>query len=151
MDSAAYLRALPEIDEDDETTLVHGSLRGPMWEYLSTYKEAEAHFALQRTPLSFVGHTHIALVVRQIRRGLVVAESPIDGEVVQITDEPTCINPGGLGQPRDGDPRASYALLNTTEATVTFHRVEYDVERTQLAMLRAGLPEALIARLAVGR
>lgn len=149
--SLAYLSALPRMVEDGPYTRVHGTANDPMWEYLSTYDSAQRHFESVRTPYSVVGHTHLPLVVREIEGGGVEATAPEDGECVELGEGPVCLNPGGVGQPRDGDPRSAYALLDSEACTVTFHRVEYDIAETQRRMRECGLPVMLIERLAVGR
>jgi predicted phosphodiesterase len=149
--SKDYLAALPTVHQESAFTLVHGSLRDPLWEYLTTYDAARAHFALQRTQFSVVGHTHIPLVAEEVEPRVVEADGPGPGAVVDLSHRKLCINPGGVGQPRDGDPRACYALLDTGDATLTFRRVEYDIPATQRRMCDCGLPEPLISRLARGR
>lgn len=149
--SREYLTALPQVEKQGSYTLVHGTLRDPIWEYLTTFDAARAHFAAQETPYSVVGHTHLPLVVREVSPGRVEAFTPESGTVVEIGEERLCINPGGVGQPRDGDPRAAYAVLDTDAATVSFHRVAYDIATTQERMRAAGLPEALAVRLEFGR
>ena len=149
--SLAYLSALPRMVEDGPYTRVHGTANDPMWEYLSTYDSAQRHFESVRTPYSVVGHTHLPLVVREIEGGAVGATAPENGECVELGEGPVCLNPGGVGQPRDGDPRSCYALLDTDEGHVTFHRVEYDIALTQARMRERGLPVMLIERLTLGR
>lgn len=149
--SLAYLSALPRMVEDGLYTRIHGTANDPMWEYLSTYDAAQRHFESVRTPYSVVGHTHLPLVVRESEGGGVEATAPEDGECVELGERPVCVNPGGVGQPRDGDPRCSYALLDNEACTVTFHRVEYDIAETQRRMRECGLPVMLIERLALGR
>jgi len=150
-ESAGYLRSLPEVEVDGEYTRVHGTLRAPLWEYLVTHEIAEAHFALQQTPVSLVGHTHLPVVIFRREPGLHDSFAPADDEVFELGEGPVCVNPGGLGQPRDGDPRAPYAILDTSTGTVTFHRVGYDVAAVQERIIKAGLPETLATRLARGR
>lgn len=150
-DSRQYLAALPSVRHEGAFTLVHGSLRDPVWEYLSTHDAARAHFALQETPWSIVGHTHVPLVAEESSERAIEAESPAHDQVVPLNGRKLFINPGGVGQPRDGDPRACYALLDTVAETVTFRRVEYDIPATQQRMCDCGLPEPLILRLARGR
>ena len=137
-----------------EFTLVHGTLRWPIWEYLQSQEAALAHLERQETPFSLVGHTHVPTLVVQGQ------ESPYGLEMYYLEDGTrfrlTCerklvINPGGVGQPRDGDPRASYAVYDTDSETVTLHRLEYDIAATQKLMAEAGLPRGLIQRLALGR
>jgi diadenosine tetraphosphatase ApaH/serine/threonine PP2A family protein phosphatase len=139
------------VEQEGFYTIVHGTLRNPVWEYLSTFEAAEAHFRGMETPYSVVGHTHLPLIVREVSPGRVEAFTPNPGLTFELGEERLSINPGGVGQPRDGDPRASYAILDTDAGTVSFRRVEYDIALTQQRMVSAGLPEALAARLEFGR
>ena len=167
-DVAAFLDALPEVayvspgqlpgpdltPPQAEFTLVHGTLRNPVWEYLHSHESALAHLERQQTPFSLVGHTHVPMLVvpgSQFTPGceLYFLE---DGVRQQLgRDRKYVVNPGGVGQPRDGDPRAAYAVYDSDSQTVTVHRVEYDIRATQTLMEEAGLPRWLIERLAVGR
>ena len=146
-----YLRALPLVTRDGMVTRAHGSLREPLWEYLTTIPAAKAQFAAQQTRLSIVGHTHTPLVIHEEDDGEISAEVPGEADIVFVRDGRHCINPGGVGQPRDGDPRASYAVLNLATGTASFYRVAYDIGAVQSRMRAAGLPEPLIDRLARGR
>ena len=147
-----YLRGLPEVAVRDEITMVHGSLRYPVWEYIFTHDSAIAQFERQQTPYSLVGHTHVPLVFEEVPgRERPIAWPLSDGDVLDLRERRLIINPGGVGQPRDGDPRAAYAVLDTDERTVSLYRVPYDIERTQKVMEQAGLPERLIRRLSFGR
>ena len=167
-DDAAYLDALPEVayasagrDAGPESgasgaefTLVHGTLRDPIWEYLHSHEAALAHLERQQTPFSFVGHTHIPVLVLpgdEFPHGCELYYLE-DGAGRQLpVDRKLVINPGGVGQPRDGDPRAAYAVYDSEQKTITVHRVEYDIPATQRLMEDAGLPRWLIERLAIGR
>jgi diadenosine tetraphosphatase ApaH/serine/threonine PP2A family protein phosphatase len=149
-ESAAYLAALPQVDGDDRITRCHGTLADPLWRYFESIEAAAGHFALQQTPCSVVGHTHIPLFVRE-KGGEVEPLVVRDGDTVALGEERVCLNPGGVGQPRDGDPRACWALLDTAEWCVTFRRVPYDIAITQRRIRDAGLPAALADRLALGR
>ena len=149
--SRAYLAALPQMEEDGLFTRVHGTASDPIWEYLSTYEAASRHFAAVQTQFSVVGHTHLPLVVRELDDGAVDASTPNEGDLVELGEGRVCLNPGGVGQPRDGDPRSAYALLDTAEGSVTFHRVSYDIAHTQARMRECSLPPMLIERLARGR
>jgi diadenosine tetraphosphatase ApaH/serine/threonine PP2A family protein phosphatase len=172
---AAFLDALPEVAyvspgqgpglkakaSESEFTLVHGTLREPIWEYLDSYDAALAHLQRQETPFALVGHTHVPILVLEGRESRLPADkSPHgcemyyleDGARLQLTGERRLvINPGGVGQPRDGDPRAAYAVYDSESKTLTLHRVKYDIAATQKLMEAAGLPRWLIQRLAVGR
>lgn len=146
----AYLAGLPEVRYEEDVTIVHGTLRNPLWEYMSTRAAAEAHLRLQTTPVSVVGHTHHQVMAWLDGKGL-QSRTPEEGEKCELGDGPVVINPGGAGQPRDADVRVSYALLDLEVRKVQFLRVPYDIAATQQRMRKAGLPEVLAARLAVGR
>jgi diadenosine tetraphosphatase ApaH/serine/threonine PP2A family protein phosphatase len=152
-DEKAFLDALPETRIEGDFTLVHGSLRWPIWEYLVDFETARAHLSLQQTPFSFVGHTHIPMQATELpddRQGCELHRLA-DGDVVVLGDSHLVLNPGSVGQPRDGDKRASYGILDTDAGTFTLHRVDYDIAATQKLMEEADLPHWLIERLAIGR
>jgi predicted phosphodiesterase len=129
--------------------LYHGSARDPIWEYVLSDEAALATLELADSPLVLVGHSHVALRVVQSGGELEggVAQA---GTELELGDVRALLNPGSLGQPRDGDPRAAYLLLDLDTRHASFRRVEYDVERTQREMRDAGLPEMLAARLELG-
>ena len=148
-----FLAAMPRIEVDGDFSRCHGTLRDPIWEYLDPREAAAAHFDAQSTPFSIVGHTHHQMLVTRSAVGETNALVPWDDETHALNAADgmlSCINPGSVGQPRDGDPRACYALLDTTACTVAFHRVAYDIAATQQRMQAAGLPEALASRLSTG-
>ena len=147
--SRSYLQALPLVVDEGDFTLVHGSLRWPEWEYLLSSEQAQGHFELQRTSYGFVGHTHLPLVCRDAAPPTL--RPAADGERVELGAERLVFNPGSVGQPRDGDPRAGYALYDGDASAVSFHRVEYDIVATQRAMEVADLPRWLSERLSEGR
>jgi len=150
----AFLDTLPETTEDGDFTLVHGTLRWPIWEYLYSHEVALDHLTLQRTPFSLVGHTHVPLLVMEDGASPQGCElyRLDDGDEVKLKREgKLVINPGSVGQPRDGDPRAAYAVYDTEGESVVLRRVEYDIEATQQLMAEAQLPRWLIDRLAIGR
>jgi diadenosine tetraphosphatase ApaH/serine/threonine PP2A family protein phosphatase len=149
--SRAFLEELPLVATEDEATLVHGSLRWPEWEYLLSSEQAQAQFELQRTPVSLVGHSHIPFTCAEQPGSPPRLVHARDGDRIELGEGRWIVNPGGAGQPRDGDPRASYALYDSDERTVTHARVEYDIAATQRAMEEAGLPRWLIERLSEGR
>jgi len=152
-DSGAYLQSLPQIvtNPDGNCVLCHGSLRDPIWEYMLSEEAALAQFELMEVPWSFVGHTHIPLVIEMDAAGDLQARRPESGDAIPLKGRRLILNPGGVGQPRDGDPRASYAILDTEAQAIEYWRVPYEIERTQRRMAEAGLPVRLIDRLAVGR
>ena len=149
-----FLDTLSEVIVQDDFTLVHGTLREPIWEYLYSHDAALGHLALQQTPFCLVGHTHVPAIViedDQLPRGCEIYRLSADETVRLRDDQRVVINPGSVGQPRDGDPRAAYGLYDSEEALITLHRVEYQVAKTQMLMEDAGLPRWLIERLAEGR
>jgi diadenosine tetraphosphatase ApaH/serine/threonine PP2A family protein phosphatase len=152
-DEKLWLGGLPLTAVEGDWTLVHGSLRAPEWEYLLDGEQAAAQFALQTTPYSLVGHSHLPFVVRESAGagGDAAFERLSDGDVVEPGDERLIVNPASVWQPRDGDPRASYVLYDESAATITWRRVTYDIEGAQRAIRSAGLPGFLADRLAEGR
>ncbi len=147
--SCAYLEMLPQILIQGDYTLAHGSPRYPIWEYLFHSLDARENLAYFQTPYCFVGHTHMPLMFRLDDDTVETIVPTPDGEY-SISAGRWIINPGAVGQPRDGDERASYLVLDTAELTVTFHRVAYSIEETQQRMTEAGLPPRLVARLSYG-
>ena len=151
LDHRTYLRELPAFIVANHFTLAHGSPRSPVWEYVTSQSIATENFAYFESDTCFIGHTHIAMYAI-MRDGDQVAELSAlqDGQVLDLLDGRYMINPGSVGQPRDRDPRAAYAVLDTDVGTLTGHRVEYDVSATQRQMAMANLPEILITRLSHG-
>jgi len=144
----AYLRDLPLVRQVESFTLVHSTLDTPeMWGYVFDKLEAETHFNYQVTSVCFYGHTHVPIAFEKgngIKSGLYTR--------IKITvGKKYFINVGSVGQPRDGDPRAAYAIYDMVENVVELRRVAYDFRITQQKILSAGLPSRLAARLAVGR
>ena len=160
-ENLAWLRALPAgpVHEPKlpEVQFVHGS---PMDEdeYLLREYAAEQAFEHTRTRVTFFGHTHIQEAYGQ-RNGLVEHLPPArsatgPSQVTQLALEPGMrylINPGSVGQPRDRDPRAAFAVYDRDESCVSFYRVRYDVKLAQERIMNAGLPAQLALRLAEGR
>ncbi|MGZ6265685.1 MAG: metallophosphoesterase family protein [Candidatus Limnocylindrales bacterium] len=152
-ETRAYLAALPELiaPAGSGFTLVHGSPRHPIWEYLDSPWAAEENLPLLETPHCLVGHTHFPVVFRQRRRGR-METMPVSQEGrLQLDDRRAFLNPGSVGQPRDGDPEASYMVLDTAVGLATWRRVAYDIGATQAAMITAGLPPRLVRRLSFGQ
>jgi len=152
-ETRTYLAALPELiaPAGSGFTLVHGSPRHPIWEYLDSPWAAEQNLALLETPHCFVGHTHVPIVFRQRRHGGIAATEVPPESHLRLDDRRVVLNPGSVGQPRDGNPAASYLILDTAEGLATWRRVAYDIGATQAAMKAAGLPPRLIRRLSFGQ
>ncbi|MEW6034342.1 MAG: metallophosphoesterase family protein [Chloroflexota bacterium] len=150
---AEYLGQLPTRLVRDDLTLVHGSPREPVWEYLFSPSDAAENLDYFDTRLCAVGHTHMPVLFRCPGEGgeYCVAEHLPLGESMSLVGGRLIVNPGGVGQPRDGDPRASYVIFDADAAVIVHRRVEYDIALTQAKMSRAGLPPPLILRLSYGR
>ncbi len=147
--SLQYLSGLPEKIVIGEFTLAHGSPREPVWGYLLYPRTAYDSMAFFDTPVCLVGHTHVP-VIYAAGDGEAVALPPQPGVTVLLDDGRYIINPGSVGQPRDGNPAASYMLLDTVARSFSHRRVSYDVARTQADMRSFGLSPRLIARLDQG-
>jgi predicted phosphodiesterase len=148
-DAKAYAESLPMKAVTGEFTLVHGSPRDPVWEYVVDPGTAFQNLPHLDTPHCINGHTHVPAVLHTSPE--LASPAPVEhGAVVDIGGGTMFINPGSVGQPRDGDPRASYAILDDAAGTVGFYRVEYQVEKTQSLMRQFGLPEMLWQRLTYG-
>jgi diadenosine tetraphosphatase ApaH/serine/threonine PP2A family protein phosphatase len=128
--------------------LFHGSPRDPVWEYVLTDDAAEAAFARTESQLVLVGHSHVALEISdgEDLRG----EQATAGTALELGRLRRLLNPGSVGQPRDGDARAAWLEIDNAVGRATFRRTDYPVERTQAEMREVGLPDALAARLAFG-
>ncbi|MEZ4596196.1 MAG: metallophosphoesterase family protein [Chloroflexota bacterium] len=144
-----WLDGLPETREEGAFTLAHGSPREPLWEYLVSASLARRNLGHFQTPHAIVGHTHVPLVFREDGTRIEVIH-PRDGTRIELDERRSILNPGGVGQPRDGDPRACAMTLDTESMSVEWLRVPYPVERVQARMRRLGLPVRLAERLALG-
>jgi len=145
-----YLRNLPERINLEHITLAHGSPYKPIWEYLLDTRAATVSFECFDTPYCLVGHTHLP-VLFYLPDDRPTAQLVVPEHVSQMTLAPRAIlNPGSLGQPRDHDPRAAYAILDLDNYTWAWHRVNYNIPEVQERMSHENLPERHIARLSAG-
>jgi diadenosine tetraphosphatase ApaH/serine/threonine PP2A family protein phosphatase len=144
-----WLAALPERHTDTQFGLVHGSPREPLWEYIVSVPVARANLASLTTPFGLFGHTHLPMIFAE-RDGSVVQIEPADGSSYTLGSDPALINPGSVGQPRDGIVTASFMVLDTEAGQCAWHRVPYDIESVQAAMTAARLPKRLVDRLSYG-
>ena len=149
-DTRGWLEGLPEKLTSDGYTMVHGSPRDPMWEYVYTSSIARASFRAFDTDHCLVGHTHVPLVFREDDGGIETL-SPADGSKLELDARRTIINPGSVGQPRDGDPRAAWLLLDTEAQSASWRRADYDIAAAMAAIRAARLPESLAERLQYGQ
>ena len=146
----AYLAALPEVRRDGELTAVHGSPREPIWEYITDAAIAAANMTAFQTRHCLYGHTHLPVIYRSDGIHMTVVPATTAAPIA-LDARRALINPGSVGQPRDGNRDASYLILDTEAGVAEFHRVGYDVGLTQRLMREVGLPRWLVERLAIGR
>jgi predicted phosphodiesterase len=144
-----YLAGLPLVAEKGDFTLVHGSPREPVWEYILSVKQAEENLVFFNTRYCLIGHSHVAHYYKCDTTCKSV--KPQAGTSLKLIDGRYIINPGGVGQPRDGDARAAYAIYDSQTISVVFQRVCYDIAAVQVRMEKAGLPPRLIERLSYGQ
>ncbi|GIV97322.1 MAG: metallophosphoesterase [Herpetosiphonaceae bacterium] len=151
-ESRTYLSSLPPIRRiNDQITIAHASPREPVWEYLLEPEAADHSFFYFDTQICCVGHTHVPIIFQSIDEQPCIRSIPRDGKILSFEKNSRyIINPGSVGQPRDGDSRAAYAIYDPKRARITFHRVAYDVAKTQQQMREVGLPDLLITRLDLG-
>ncbi len=147
----AWLMKLPQGPTvvDDGLEICHGS---PLDEDEYIFDELDARRAMDASPqrLCLFGHTHVAMAFRLASRSIGLVTPPDEGLEIE-PESKYLVNPGSVGQPRDGDPRAAYVIFDSGTQRVEMHRVEYPVTRTQQKMATAGLPDPLIRRLSAGR
>jgi diadenosine tetraphosphatase ApaH/serine/threonine PP2A family protein phosphatase len=145
-----YIRSLPRVIKKDDFTLVHGSPREPIWEYVMSISGARENFVYFNTKFCLLAHTHTPMVFSLDKTdSCSFSQFSTDKELV-LGEERLIINPGAVGQPRDGDPRASYAIYDSETRKFWLYRVPYDVAATQAKMVEQRLPMRLVARLSHG-
>lgn len=150
-ENRAYLNELPPLHVAAPFTLAHASPRHPVWEYILDLQTALENFEQFQTPVCLVGHSHIpALFLLDEEAAELSFYLVGDGEAIDLSRGRLIANPGSVGQPRDGDPRASFAVLDDEAQTWTLHRVAYDIAATQRRMRDHKLPARLIERLEFG-
>jgi diadenosine tetraphosphatase ApaH/serine/threonine PP2A family protein phosphatase len=149
-----YLRGLSPQGSRAGFGLFHASPRDPIWEYVLSLDQAEAGLDAMEERVGLIGHSHVALFfARPAAKRPTYAQGAQagDGAGVEIATGRWLLNPGSVGQPRDGDPRAAWLELDTEAWTARYHRVPYDIDAAARAILDAGLPSPLAERLQIGR
>jgi predicted phosphodiesterase len=149
-----YLAGLEAADESREVALYHASPRDHVWEYVLWPEQAGECIARQAGRISLVGHSHIALCFRAADDGDTEATEGAQagaGTKLDLGEGRWLVNPGSVGQPRDGDPRAAWLELDTDIWAATYRRTDYEIERAADSIGAAGLPEHLGRRLFVGQ
>ena len=142
-----YLESLAPQAVLEPAELYHASPRDPVWEYVLAPEIAFLSLEATEKPLVLVGHSHVALRFGAEQLALALNE---DGTEVDLGSERWLLNPGSVGQPRDGDPRAAWLMLDFDAERAVYHRVTYPIEKTQAEIRERGLPEPLAERLASG-
>ncbi|MBA2240689.1 MAG: metallophosphoesterase family protein [Solirubrobacterales bacterium] len=150
-----FLRALEPLDESREVGLYHASPRDPIWEYVLSEQQATENIAEQPKRICLIGHSHVALFFVVPDAGPLAGQTRFGqggvGTRLELPGGRWLINPGSVGQPRDGDPRAAWLELDTGEWNATYHRVAYDIDRAAAAIVAAKLPGHLARRLYAGQ
>jgi diadenosine tetraphosphatase ApaH/serine/threonine PP2A family protein phosphatase len=145
-----FLKNRPEFVILNEVTLAHGSPREPILEYLLDIRSAAENFAYFENDYCFIGHSHLPVMFTNHNgQEDVQLVFPLPDNTIQLKPR-AIVNPGSVGQPRDRDPRAAFAIYDDSDYTWEYRRVDYDIKETQAAMRAAYLPERHIDRLAGG-
>jgi len=141
-----YLATLEPSAQRDGVALYHGSPRDPVWEYVLSYEAAREAIEESSADVTVIGHSHLPIAIGE---GELVGGHAGNGVEVEL-DGRWLLNPGSVGQPRDGDPDAAWLLLDLEARRASFRRAKYAVEKTQAEMREAGLPDVLANRLSLG-
>jgi predicted phosphodiesterase len=149
-EDVAYLEGLPLVIQKEDFTLVHGSPREPIWEYIESTGVAKENFAYFESQFCLVGHSHVPLIFKDNGDGVCSGNQFVTNIRLVLGRNRLIINPGGVGQPRDGDSKASYAIYDSEAKVVDLYRVPYDVDATKARMVEHNLPVRLAARLSFG-
>ena len=150
MEWLTNLSSTPQVEHG--ITIVHASLRDPVWEYITNASLVKDNIQFAQTPICLHGHTHLATLFRKKwDEYRILEEYPRLNTPIKLIPDQMFINPGSVGQPRDEDPRAAYAIINTDEMTYTQKRVLYDVTTVQALMKQAKFSNRLIRRLRFGQ
>ncbi len=148
-DARWFLAGLKPQDAIDGAELFHASARDPVWEYVLSYEAAQASLEITQAPLVLVGHSHVPLALG-LENGQLGGGVAPEGTEADLARGRWLLNPGSVGQPRDGDPRAAWLLLDRDAQRASFRRVPYEIAQTQEEIRERGLPDALAERLAHG-
>jgi predicted phosphodiesterase len=146
-----FLAGLRPQGEEDAVGLYHASPRDPVWEYVLSALLAELCLDRQSHRICLVGHSHVALSFVRHEGQLATGEPRREGTRLDLGSGEWLLNPGSVGQPRDGDPRASWLLLDLDEENASFERTDYDIAGAAAAIRAARLPDSLAERLEYGQ
>jgi len=146
-----YLNALEPLNLGEKIGLYHASPRDPVWEYVLSALQAEMCLDEQNHRVCLIGHSHVALSFSRFAGDAATGQTRAAGEELDLSEGEWLINPGSVGQPRDGDPRAAWLELDLDRLTAVYRRVEYDIDGAAAAIRAAQLPDSLAERLAYGQ
>jgi predicted phosphodiesterase len=146
-----YLTTLEPLEDGQPTGMYHASPRDPVWEYVLATDQAHDCLTAQRERVCLIGHSHVACYFSRDNGQPTEGAMAPAGTVLEMAEGEWLVNPGSVGQPRDGDPRASYLMLDTDEWTAVYHRVEYPIHQAASAIVQAELPRQLAERLYIGQ
>jgi predicted phosphodiesterase len=147
----AFLASLRPDGAERDVGLYHASPRDPVWEYVLSALLAELCLDAQEHRLCLVGHSHVALSFVRTEGKLATGEPRRGGDKVSVTEGEWLLNPGSVGQPRDGDARAAWMLLDLEASTAEWRRTDYDIAGAAAAIRAARLPDSLAERLEYGQ
>jgi predicted phosphodiesterase len=150
-DNLDYLLALQPQELGEDVGLYHASPRDAVWEYVLSPLQAELCLDVQRHRVCLVGHSHVALSFSRRNGEAASGQTRPGGSEIDVSGGEWILNPGSVGQPRDGDPRAAWLLLDTDAWTASFQRTEYDIAGAAAAIRAAHLPDSLAERLGYGQ
>jgi predicted phosphodiesterase len=146
-----FLRGRPASDPEREPGLYHASPRDPVWEYVLSKWQADECMDLMSNRVAVIGHSHVALWFARDASGRIGGDQAHSDDEADLSEGEWLLNPGSVGQPRDGEPRAAWLLLDTEEWTARWRRVEYPIDEAASAIEKAGLPKVLADRLYEGQ
>jgi diadenosine tetraphosphatase ApaH/serine/threonine PP2A family protein phosphatase len=153
-ETLGFLRDLDPQGEREEVGLFHASPRDPVWEYVLSNEQADAGMDANAQRIGLIGHSHVALFFNR-PKGASAEETrgaqASDDALLKLGRGNWLLNPGSVGQPRDGDPRAAWLELDTKAKAARFHRLPYDIDRAAAPIVAAGLPSRLADRLYTGQ
>jgi predicted phosphodiesterase len=150
-ETRAYLDRLEPSNLEEAVGLYHASPRDPVWEYVLSPLQAEFCLDVQPQRISLIGHSHVALSFSRFPGETATGETRGPDTELDLSDGEWLINPGSVGQPRDGDPRAAWLELDLDTGAAVYRRVEYDINGAASAIRAARLPDSLAERLLYGQ
>jgi predicted phosphodiesterase len=146
-----YLNGLEPVMLEEQVGMFHASPRDPVWEYVLSALQAELCLDTQTHRVCLIGHSHVALSFWRLPGQSASGQTRADGEELDLDQGEWLVNPGSVGQPRDGDPRAAWLELDLDAQTGVYHRIDYDIEGAAAAIRAARLPDSLAERLSFGQ